>query len=487
MPTINVTRQTGLFREGWSQRWAIVLVGALFLGGCSDLEIVDTNAPLEEELTGTPPRSVLASAATGIFVGAFNDLGTEIQYYTLYGREGYNLFGNDPRETGEQIRGPQDPTGRNSGFWNGQYSAIRMIHTYLTALSKTAELTTEERRASEGFAKTLKAWHLHRLAVRNGKLGIPVDVDRPLTTEPAPFVSFTKALEMASNLLDEALYDLEAGGSAFPFSMAPGFTGFSTPASFAKFNRALAAKVLVHRATFVECAGCWAEAEMALNGSFITSAGLPDALATGVYYGYTGAANEPSNPVSEPLSNNRYWVHPSIVTGAQQRGDGSPDLRLTQKVMDTGRELNLNDLIGTHKPVLFNNRANPAQANQSAHIPWIVNEELLLLRAEARWHNNDKPGALADINLVREHAGGLDPSPLTIASSDEDFVTELLYNRLYSLMWTQGTRWIDARRYDRLQSLPVDREGDSLFPNMLVPAGECDARGLDTPCIPPLT
>jgi hypothetical protein len=465
----------------------MALIGVLLLGGCADLDIVDTNAPLEEELTGTPSRSVLASAATGIFVGAFNDFNTEIQYYTIYGREGYNLLGNDPRETTEQVRGPQDPTGRNSLLWLGQYSAIRMINTYLTALGKTVELTAEERKASEGFAKTLKAWHLHRLALRNGELGIPVDVDRPITADPAPFVSFSKAMEVVSALLDEALIDLQAGGGAFPFTMAPGFTGFGTPATFTQFNRALAAKVLVHRATFVGCTSCWAEADATLAASFITTAGLPDALETGVYYGYTGAANEPSNPVSEPLSNNRYWVHSSIVTGAQLRADNTPDLRLTNKVMNSGRTWKVDDLVATHKPVLFNNRANPTQPNQAAHIPWIINEELLLLRAEVRWNNGDKPGALADLNLVREHAGGLVPTALTASSPDDDFVTELLYNRLYSLMWTQGTRWIDARRYGRLQSLPVDREGDSIFPNMIVPAGECDARGLKTPCTPPIS
>ena len=39
------------------------------------------------------------------------------------------------------------------------------------------------------------------------------------------------------------------------------------------------------------------------------------------------------------------------------------------------------------------------------------------------------------------------------------FVDELLYNRLYSLMWEQGTRWNDARRYNRLATLhPQDAE-----------------------------
>lgn len=479
MAKSKLTRQTGRLGGGRSRRGALMLVGALLLGGCAELDIVNTNAPVEEELTGTPSRSVLGSAATGIFVGAFNDLATEIQYYAIYGREGYNLLGNDPRETTEQIRGPQDPTGRNSGIWVGQYSAIRMIHTYLTALGKTAELTEAERRASAGFAKTMKAWHLHRLALRNGELGVPIDVDRPLTDEAAPFVTFSAAMAAVSALLDEALVDLQAGGAAFPFTMAPGFTGFGTPATFAQFNRGLAAKVMVHRATFVGCSTCWAEAERLLGESFITTAGLPASLATGVYYGYTGAPNEPSNPVFETLSNNRYWVHPSLVTGAQARANGSPDLRLTQKVANAGRTRSLNDLLATHKPAMF--------ASQASHVPWITNEELLLLRAEARWNSGDKAGALADLNLVREHAGGLAASPLTAASPDADFVTELLYNRLYSLMWTQGTRWIDARRYGRLQSLPVDREGDSLFPNMLVPASECDARGLKTPCTPPIS
>jgi len=469
-----------------SPRLVAVLAAALLVGAC-DLDIVNTNAPTVEELTGSPTREVLASAATGIFANTFNDVGTEIIFYALYGREGYNLQGNDPRETGEQIRGPQDPTGRNAGIWLGQYSAIRTINTYLTALEKASGLSEAEKRASAGFAKTIKAWHMHRLAVRTGEYGIPLDVDRDIMDEPAPFVSFDAAMAAVSALLDEALADLQAGGDAFPFTFAPGYTGFSTPETFAKFNRALAAKVLVHRATFAGCTACWAQASAALDASFVTSDGLPGSLATGVYYAYSAAAGEPSNPISEPISNNRLWVHPSIVTGAQLRADGSPDLRLTRKVMDAGRSVTIEGLTGTHKPVLYNSAANPAAANLGAPIPWITNEELLLLRAEVRWHNGDRDGAIADINLIREHAGGLPPATLTAASSTDDFVTELLYNRLYSLMWSQGTRWIDARRYDRLDTLPIDREGDSVFKSMLVPAAECDARGLGAPCSPPIS
>jgi hypothetical protein len=113
MRTVKAAQQLGI-------RLAVslpALVAGLTISACGDLDIVNTNAPTVEELTGTPSRAVLARAATGIFSQAYNDIGTEIQFYALYGREGYNLLGNDPRETGEQIRGPADPTGRHAGVW----------------------------------------------------------------------------------------------------------------------------------------------------------------------------------------------------------------------------------------------------------------------------------------------------------------------------------------------------------------------------------
>lgn len=457
------------------------VVGAVMLSACGDLDITNTNAPTADALTGAPNQAVLARAAIGIQSNAFNDVGGAIQQYSIYGREGYNLLGNDPRETGEEIRGPQDAGGRAGGQWAGQYQAIRTINTYLAALPNASDLSTAQRSASSGFAKTLKAWHLYRLAVRSGTTGIPIDVDHPITDPPAPFVSFAAAMTAASTLMDEANTELLAGGAAFPFSFVPGYTGFTTPATFSQFNRALAAKILVMRATFNACAACWAQANTALNASFITTASLPASLANGVYYGYTGAAGELTNPVTEALTSDRYWVHPSIVTGAQLQPGGAPDARLTSKVLAAGRTRTLNTISATHKPVMFNDAARTG-ANTGADIAWIKNEELILLRAEIRWNNGDRAGAVADIDLIRAQSGGLGPSGLTAASSDAAFVTELLYNRTYSLLWEQGTKWIDARRYGRLGTLPLDRAGDVVHPQMLVPAGECDARGLPVPC-----
>ncbi|MBA3403891.1 MAG: hypothetical protein H0U13_04250, partial [Gemmatimonadaceae bacterium] len=341
-------------------------MGAVSLSACRDFEVLNTNAPTQDALTAAPTRAALARNATGIRIGAFNDLATELEFYSIYGREGYNLLGNDPRETGEQIRGPQDAGGRSGGAWLGKYQAIRTINTYLAALGNSTGLSAGELRASAGFAKTQKAWHIFRLAVRSGTSGIPLDVDRPITEPPAPFVSFADAMAAASTLLDEAQADLQAPGAAFPFTFVPGYVGFTTPATFLQFNRALAADVLVHRATFNSCSACWAQAATAIGASFITTTGLPGSLATGVYYGYTGAAGELSNPVTEALAANRYFVHPSILSGAQTRASGEPDLRLTTKVMAAGRTRTLNDLSGTHKPVLYNLASNRSAANNDA-------------------------------------------------------------------------------------------------------------------------
>jgi hypothetical protein len=474
--------RAGVRRRAARVALAAAALGAVTLTSCRELDFGNTNAPTADQLTESPSRAVLARTAVGVQIEALNDLAGELQQWGIYGRELLNLLGNDPRETGEEMRGPQDPGGRAGGVWGGKYGAIRTIHTYLTALENSTGLSEEEKRASAGLAKTIKAWHLHKLAVRSGATGLPIDTDLPITADPAPLVTSAAAMEAASDLLDEALADLQAGGTAFPFSFVPGFEGFTTPTTFAQFNRALAAKVLVHRATFNACTTCWAEAATALAGSFITDAGLPESLSLGVYYGYTGAAGEFTNPVTESLESNRYWVHQSIVTGAQLRPTGEPDLRLTTKTAPAPDPRTLNDITATHKPILYNDPDDPAEPDPGADIPWITNEELILLRAEIRWNTGNKAGAVADINLIRLHAGGLGPSTLTPLSSDAEFITELLYNRLYSLMFTQGVRWIDARRYNRINTLPIDRTGDVVHPHMLIPATECDARGLEPPC-----
>src|SRR5256885_440341 len=74
--------------------------------------------------------------------------------------------------------------------------------------------------------------------------GVGPDADRPLGDSPGPIVpSLDTAYTFVEALLDDAQTHLAAGGTAFPFKLGTGFTGFDTPATFSKFNRALRARV----------------------------------------------------------------------------------------------------------------------------------------------------------------------------------------------------------------------------------------------------
>jgi hypothetical protein len=74
--------------------------------------------------------------------------------------------------------------------------------------------------------------------------------------------------------------------------------------------------------------------------------------------------------------------------------------------------------------------------------------------------------------------------------SADSLLTDLLYERRYSLMWEQGTRWIDARRYGLLTTTipanPSPLTGGHVPTVMPVPESECQARGLGSTCTPPL-
>jgi hypothetical protein len=106
----------------------------------------------------------------------------------------------------------------------------------------------------------------------------------------------------------------------------------------------------------------------------------------------------------------------------------------------------------------------------------IRSEELILLRAEAEWFTGAKGAAIADINTIRTTSGGLDPTTLTAASSDDQFITELLLQRRYSLLF-EGHRWVDVRRLGKLSTLPIDIPASQvLYDDLFIPQTECLSR-----------
>jgi len=486
---------TTTLHSRWLAAAGAAIVSLLLGAACSGFfDVPNTNQPSLEDLITNPTRAKLATAATGIFASARGDIQGHIWRLGSLGREGINLSGNNQPDY-------QEPyflaalTGNFGGaLWAGRYAAIRNVNIYLTALERvaTAEVSDAEKAACRGMANTMKALAFSYVVETRDSLGAPVDVDIAITAPPAPFVPKDSVYGYILGLLDSARADLVRAGSAkFPFPIPPGLSGtapnaldFSDAALFIAFNRALAAKARVLRATAGACGtACYTAALTDLTASFITND--PADFQSGAYFDFANASGDTPNGLSEPLNGVTFYAHPSDTADAQLQPGGAKDQRVGDKIVHALKTQKLGGIPEIPGELKFTIYFTGGSVDPGRPIPIIRDEELVLLRAEAEWFTGAKLQALADIDLVRQNAGGLAATTLTIVSSDAAFVTELLYNRRYSLLWEQGTRWIDARRFNRMADIPAEPPtGGNVARVMPVPDPECNARGLVSGCEP---
>ncbi len=430
----------------------LLVLGALSTGACSFDLSTNPNSP--DPIGVNPTRAQIASAANGLLLAFRTDFADFALDMGIIGREVLRFDGSDPRFTGELLLGPLDPGSDAFGgdHWADQYAAIRGGNLMLAVLPTAPDLSAEEQSATSGFVKTIQA--LNYLIILNSHTqdSIPIVTDTSVTAPPTPFSTRAQVFAHIVTLLDGAAAELAAGGAAFPFPLPPGFSSFDSPAAFAQVNRGLRARVAVYTDDF-------AGALTALAASFVDAAGPLD---LGVYMDYGTGAGDLANPLSIDPQQGENFAHPSLETGAQLQVDGvTPDQRFVSKIVP--RPISSNN--GLTSDLGWIRYPSPGSA-----IPIVKREELILLRAEANIGLGNLPAALPDINLVRTTSGNL--PPLADLGTPEEALDELLYNKLYSLMFEGAHRWIDARHYGRLDQLPVDREGDEVFPTLPIPTDE---------------
>jgi starch-binding outer membrane protein, SusD/RagB family len=449
---------------------AAVLAAA---AGCSDLTVPDFQNPPLEELLTNPTESLVLSAATGVLQGSRQDADTYVRWGGHTGREGYFLDPNESRYVRNLYAGTPAATNfTGSSYWTTPYRNIRTANILIAALDHpNVALSAADESAIRGFAKTIQALDYMQLLVTREK--IPVMVNMPLDsiTAPAPIAERAAAWAYISALLDEGRTALAAGGGAFPFPMPSGVTqfGFDTPAQFLEFNRALKARVEVNRARVANSgtafdAAAYTAALTAIGQSFIqsditTTDPMSDRskLHIGVYQTYSSGAGDTPNTLSDPSG--KTVADSTLIDLAQTNGAGQMDARARYKT-EPG-SLNIVSALGSNlRFTIYSYRPFYGAGGQASPIPMIRNEELILLRAEARWFTGDKPGAMADLNNVRMNSGGLEA--IATPATDADFITALLYERRYSLLFEGSHSWNDYRRFDRipvLQAMATKRSG----------------------------
>jgi hypothetical protein len=446
----------------------LALVLGVIGGGACSFDIANPNTP--DVIGDNPNRSEVAATANGILIATRADVADWALDGGIFGREAYRIDPSDPRFAQEMMQGPLDPGSVAFGgdHWIEEYAAIRTANDLLKVIGTATALTAEEQAAVSGFARTFQAYNFLIVLDAHTQDSIPIDVGTDVTAAPAPFRTNADAYANVEALLDQALSDLTAAGTtAFPFSLPNGFAGFNTPATFIKFNRALRARVAVYRGDF-------AGALTYLAASFYTPA---PPLDLGVYMDFSAGPGDFANPLAIDPQNGENFGHPSLRTQAQLQPSGDPDLRfLTKLVQRPSRSGGTTDTDPVQQ--ISSDLGWIRYPSPNTPIPLIKNEELVLLHAEASIGLNDLGTALTDINLVRTTSGGL--APLAGFADQAAALTELLYNKRYSLMFEGGHSWIDYRRYGRTADLKsFDRVGpppDVIFATLPIPTPEVQAR-----------
>jgi hypothetical protein len=465
----------------------LVLAGGLLLGGatsCKNLSSPNFNFADLQDLVENPTPTALSQAATGLlltwrdwYAAGPNDLYGQLG---LLGRESYNMDIADPRFEAEMLSAQLSPDSPAFGgnHWSEPYENVRVGDIILSGIpNSTPPLSDSDRGWLEGFVKTIVAFSLADIALlRTSNCGCPITVSDDLTV-PAPAVSADQVWTEVVRLLDEAAGDLAAASGTAPFDLSTGFDGipgvvqtgfFRTAEGFLQFNRGFRARVAMYRQD-------WTGMLTALNASFVDDMAPMD---LGVYHVFSQQSGDLTNGMAQFGDDPNLRAHPAYKADVELKADASPDDRFSRKTRPVGSRayqarICLGDPGAPPWPPDNRYATDPGGGTSnrqcdvgfdlyptvSAPVSIIRNEELLLMRAEANIQLGNLAAAQSDINVVRSVSGGLEPVTLTSANA----IDQLLYERQYSLWW-EGHRWLDMRRYDRLDELPIDNV-DNANPN----------------------
>lgn len=412
------------------QYYIALLLAGIFLvvPSCQLDEIENPNAPEQSALeNGGATLNDLRLLGVGLESVIRVDL--EQHYWTLniVGREYWDLRNVDPRYTGELLGRGGSPLD-NNGFlttraYATHYRAVRNAWVLIHATENTrAALTPEQRNGLYGFARTLMGYSLLQEVNRQYQNGIRVDVEDP--DNRGPFLGYQEALRAIGEILDAGNTELGNAGDDFLFTSTLGDV-----ARVKQLNRAIAALVAMYKGERENMRTLLAETWMDPNGD----------MNDGVNHVFGAGGNNRLNPLFVVPNQTKFVVHPSVVADAEPG-----DLRFSSKTTQLAAPFDADSLSGDVQVTLFASNTSP--------FPIIRNEELILMWAEANI-GFDNAAAVAAIDVVRQAAGLL---PYSGPTTDDALIDQLLHERRYSL-FGEGHRWIDMRRFGRLNQIPTDR------------------------------
>jgi len=421
----------------------IISASTLFISCQKDYG--NLNSPTYESFLANSSASSLNNLVTGSESGMRTNMALYLDDVGSIGRENYRFSASEPRYVTDLL-GADNAVLSNSNFyitntWASRYRVVKNCNTLIQASINSTLITAEQRSGYIGFAQTIKAYQLLLCLNQTDSNGIRIDVSNPAAL--GPIVGLKPALDAIQALLDSGKTALAAGTVSFPLSS--GFSGFSDAPGLIQFNRALSARVQVYRQD-------WTDALTALNQSFFSLAGD---FNLGVYSVFGTGSGDQLNPayIPQKQTGEVRVANPSYAQDILPNDD-----RISKATLRPVASL---DNLSSDRDVWV-------YTSSTAPMPIVRNEELILIYAEANIQSNNFTEAVKALNVIREKHGLADYSG---ALTQPALINEMLYERRYSL-FMEGHRWIDVRRYNMLNTLPLDRPGDNVWSLFPLPVSE---------------
>lgn len=417
---------------------------SLFFYSCKK-DYGNLNSPTVQEFSKNASQSELNNLVSGTEAGMRNALALYLDDCGIIGREGYRFSGSEPRYVSDLLGGDNSTLGSSNFYitnpWAARYRVVKNCNTLIEAATNSTLVSSEQKKAYTGFAKTIMAYQLLLNLNLTNANGIRINVSDP--NNLGPIVQPADALTAIAGLLDEGKTELS--GSTVSFQLA-GFGSLGTAAGLVQFNRAIAARVAVYRQQ-------WAAALTALNESFF---GLTKDFYLGANHAFGTGSGDQLNPMFIPQNQTGEvrLAHPTYATDIEAGDD-----RINKATLRNAAA----SLEG-----LSSNRDLWVYTSSTGAVPIIRNEELILIYAEANIQSDNLSEGVKALNVIRKGHGLADYSG---AVTKPALINEMLKQRRFSLFY-EGHRWIDLRRYNRLSDLPIDRPADDVWSEFPLPVTE---------------
>jgi hypothetical protein len=426
--------------------------------------VTDPNNPSVEQVLQDATKPEVQNLVSGLEIRNRQYAGGLIPLLGSFGREVWQFDSIDGRFITEWLgidgNAETDPAFFGSAAsYDTPYAAIQQANLLMQTLNNTDLLSEEEKNGVRGYAKTIQAYQFLIPLLTQYQNGIRVDVSD--IQNLGPFESYADALSSIRGLLDEGYQDLQNAGGSFFFDLSDGFADFESPSTMAQLNRAIAARAAVYAEDWQGALDALSDAE-----PFFELAEGEGVMNKGAYLSY-GDPPDTFNPLYVPRNASTdaiAVVHPSVIEDTL-----AGDLRIDRKFFLRDSPLN-----NANVPVEANYQDNRF-GGVGAPLSMIRNEELILIYAEAQTNlqgatATNYSNAAEAINYVRntwnlaDYGGTLDEVSL---------IDEILLQRRYSLWAEFGHRWIDMRRYDRLDEIDQnDKLVGTIFEQMAQPQSE---------------